>query len=60
MGRKLQKGRVMGIDYGTRRIGIALSDRFHLIARGYCTLTNRGLKRVLDEIGEIVRRNDVT
>ena len=28
----------MGIDYGTRRIGVALSDPLHITAQGYAVL----------------------
>ncbi len=33
-------GRLLGIDYGSKRVGIALSDPLGLLARPFCTLTN--------------------
>jgi len=33
-------GRILAIDYGTRRLGIAVSDPTQLIAQGVATLTN--------------------
>ena len=35
-------GRVMAIDYGTRRIGVALSDALRMIAQGYETISWNG------------------
>jgi putative Holliday junction resolvase len=32
--------RILGIDYGTRRIGIAISDPMGIIAQGLCTIDN--------------------
>ena len=33
-------GRVMGIDFGTRHIGIAVSDELRVIARGIETVNS--------------------
>ena len=41
--RSLQRGRVVGIDYGTVRVGIALSDPQRMIASPYENYTRRGL-----------------
>ncbi len=38
-------GRVLGLDWGTRRIGLAVSDETQLIARPLATLTRRAGKR---------------
>lgn len=56
--------RALGVDYGQRRIGLALSDRDRLIAQAYHTLPHRGdflpvikdLCRIIDqeEVGQIV------
>ena len=55
-------GRIMGIDYGMRRIGIALSDVTHLIAKGYETVNwnGRDIDWALNRIGEIISEQDVT
>lgn len=50
--------RVLGIDYGSERIGLALSDPLGLIATPY--LTVRNTSGVLDELAEIVQREGVT
>lgn len=47
--------RLMGIDYGDARIGIALSDPLGITAQGYATLKNTGddvfseIKKIIDE-----------
>jgi len=38
-------GRILGIDWGERRIGIALSDETQLLAQPLTTLTRRAGKR---------------
>ena len=50
-------GRIMGIDYGMRRIGIALSDVTHLIAKGFETINwnGRDIDWALNRIGEIIK-----
>ena len=55
-------GRIMGIDYGMRRIGIALSDVTHLIAKGFETINwnGRDIDWALNRIGEIIKEQDVT
>ena len=35
-------GRILAIDYGTKRVGVAVSDPTQLIAQGVTTLTNDG------------------
>jgi putative holliday junction resolvase len=32
--------RILGVDYGTKRIGLALSDPMGIIAQGLCTIDN--------------------
>ena len=51
--------RCLGIDYGRRRIGLALSDPTLLIASPLVIIENRGLKKTLTQIMDIVEKNDV-
>ena len=46
--------RILGIDYGTRRIGIAVSDPLQIIARGVTTLehTPKAVQRIVEFIRE--------
>lgn len=54
-------GRVMAIDYGSRRIGVALSDPLRIIAQPYETLywNGKNPERVLDRLLRIIEENDV-
>lgn len=47
----------MGIDYGTRRVGIALSDEGGSLARPVAVLKNT--VSLLDEVQEIITRESV-
>jgi len=55
-------GRVMAIDYGTRRVGIALSDVLRLTAHGFETISWNGedCRFVLDRIAQIISEKAVT
>lgn len=53
-------GRVMGIDWGERRIGIALSDETRTIASPHSTIRRgNSLNQDLDRMAEIASNNDV-
>ena len=46
--------RVLGVDYGDSRIGIAMSDIMGWTAQGIKTIQNRGREKTLSEIKEIL------
>jgi putative Holliday junction resolvase len=46
--------RILGLDYGDRRIGVAVSDELGVTARGLGTIIRRGLKRDLDELERMI------
>jgi putative Holliday junction resolvase len=50
--------RALGIDYGRRKIGLALSDPTMLLASPFAVLENKGDKTI-DEIMEIIEKNAV-
>ncbi len=52
--------RWMGIDYGDRQIGIAVSDELMLTAQGLTTLRNSKDERVLNDIAALVEEHGVT
>jgi len=53
-------GRVLAVDWGTRRLGVALSDPTRLIAQPLTTLTRRaGHRPPLQEILDLVARHRV-
>jgi putative Holliday junction resolvase len=49
-------GRILGIDYGTKRIGVAVSDPTLLLARGVTTLDNN--EQVFGKLLEIVKKEE--
>jgi putative Holliday junction resolvase len=51
------KGRVLAIDYGSRRVGVALSDPLRVLARALTTLPNDGA--LLDALLDIIRTEEV-
>ena len=50
--------RIMGIDFGEKRIGIALSDPFHLFAYPFKTLINDS--KFWIQIGNIIKEKNVS
>lgn len=46
-------GRLLGIDYGDSRIGLAISDLSKIIASPYKTLKNKGNKYVIELLMEV-------
>src|SRR2546422_6951237 len=53
-------GRILGVDWGRRRIGLALSDETQTLAQPLTTLTRRAGKRFpMAQLLEQVTRNQV-
>ena len=51
--------RLLGIDYGTKRIGVALSDEKEKMAFAYGVIANHGAEKVSAEIKKICAENSV-
>ena len=54
-----KKSRLMGIDPGKKRIGIAISDENKIIATPYTTLIKIDYKKFIKEIKTIIKENDL-
>lgn len=52
--------RLMGIDFGDARVGIALSDPLMIMSQGYKTIKNDGTEQLFEEIKEIIKEKEVT
>jgi putative Holliday junction resolvase len=52
-------GRILGVDYGDSRIGLALSDPLKMIASPYKTIRNEGSKKCLQSIQAIIKEDEV-
>ena len=46
--------RIMGIDYGDRRIGVAVTDLLGITAQGVATVQNRGTEKVKIEFEKLL------
>jgi putative Holliday junction resolvase len=55
----IEPGRVMALDVGGRRIGVALSDTTRVLASPLTTLRAEPRDRVLSEIAALVQRHEV-
>jgi len=50
---------ILGIDYGDKRIGLALSDPAQSLARRFLTLANEGIDNAVGKIGEIIQTENI-
>jgi len=53
------KGVILAIDYGKKRLGLALSDEFGVTSRPYATWTRINRRRDLARLRELVRQEKV-
>jgi len=53
------RGRILGIDYGERRVGLAISDEDQILASPLGVLEHRNRAQLCREIIEAVRRHAV-
>jgi putative Holliday junction resolvase len=51
--------RILGIDFGEKRVGVAISDPLGFTAQGLETLHPKGKKDLLARLGELCRAHDV-
>jgi putative Holliday junction resolvase len=51
--------RILGVDYGGRRIGLALSDPLWIIAKPFKVIDRKKTEDYLSAILEIAKENDV-
>lgn len=51
--------RILGIDYGEKRIGLAVSDEKETLASRFLTLENKSLKKSIKEIKKIVSEENI-
>jgi len=53
-------GRILALDLGRRRIGLALSDELRLTAQGLETLERTNIREDIARLGELIRSRGVT
>ncbi|MDD2543212.1 MAG: Holliday junction resolvase RuvX [Candidatus Cloacimonetes bacterium] len=52
-------GRILALDYGTKRIGLAISDQLKLFAKPLATIPNTGFPEVLSAVQQIIQTQSV-
>ena len=51
--------RILAIDYGEKRIGLAISDPLGFTAQGLKTMLNGGKRQVLADLSKVCKENQV-
>ena len=51
--------RILGLDYGSKRIGVALCDELGLTGQGLTTIVWKNRNQVLTALADLVRNHDV-
>lgn len=51
--------RILGIDYGSRRIGVAICDELGITAYGIATIVRRNRKQVMEALEELLKQYSV-
>ncbi|MED5474510.1 MAG: Holliday junction resolvase RuvX [Candidatus Neomarinimicrobiota bacterium] len=53
------KKRILGIDYGNRRIGLAISDPLNIFAKPFHTIDKNKKPKFLNEIYEVIKNMNI-
>ena len=53
------KSRLLGLDLGSKRIGVAICDERQSIATPFATIKKEGLDRLINELKLIVQENNI-
>ena len=56
---KIPDGRILGVDYGLKRIGVAISDPTRTIASGLPTITNKGWQQTFSQLNALIEQYKV-
>ncbi|MEI8171915.1 MAG: Holliday junction resolvase RuvX [Deltaproteobacteria bacterium] len=51
--------RILGLDYGSKRIGVAICDELGITAYGITTIIRRNRKQLLEALSEIIKKYNV-
>lgn len=51
--------RIMSLDIGDKRMGVAISDRTHIIAQGLTTIKRNGLDKDIKKLKELIEVNEI-
>ena len=53
------KGKILGIDFGDTRTGLAVSDPSRILASGIGYISPGGIVKTADKIAEVARENGI-
>jgi putative Holliday junction resolvase len=56
----MDQGRILALDFGKRRIGVALSDELQITAQGLETLERTNIREDLARLSRLVSENNVS
>ena len=56
----MQKGRVLALDLGKKRIGLAVSDELGLTAQGLATLERTNIREDLGKLSQLIAEKNVS
>ncbi|MEN6444585.1 MAG: Holliday junction resolvase RuvX [Candidatus Cloacimonas sp.] len=54
------EGRILALDYGEKRIGLALSDPNRIFAKPLRILANQGFEKLIKDLQEVISQYSVT
>lgn len=54
------EGRILGVDFGDTRTGLALSDPSRLLASGLETLSPGGMEKTAEAVAKVAKERDAT
>jgi putative Holliday junction resolvase len=55
-----QKGKILGIDYGDKRIGVAISDPDRMVAFGKTVIQNESLEKAVGAVKNLCEEEKIT
>lgn len=55
----MSRGRILGVDVGTVRIGLALSDVEHIVATPFRTIAGADHQQAIREICDVIEAHDI-
>ena len=57
--KQLDKCRLLGLDLGSKRIGVSICDEKQLIATPFKTINRSSTKELVDELNNIIEENNI-
>ncbi len=53
------KNKILGVDLGEKRIGLAISDTLGILAHPYKTVPWQGIKKLINDLQEIIKSEHI-